>query len=157
MKNIIDETLTVIWDELKKEFVPFPRNNADWQKISSDFESIGGLPHQIGALDGKHVRIRQPPHTGTLYYNYKKFFSIVLMALVDANSNFIYVDVGAPGSNNDAIVFHHTNLFKKLEEETLNIPNPEPIEDNGIPIPYFIIGDGGFGLKKYLIKPYSST
>jgi hypothetical protein len=34
-----------------------------------------------GALDGKHFRIMHPPGSGAQYYNYKNFYSIILMAL----------------------------------------------------------------------------
>lgn len=51
----------------------------------------------IGALDGKHVHIRPPPGSGSEFFNYKNTFSIVLMALVDADYKFIYCDIGCNG------------------------------------------------------------
>ena len=47
------------------------------------------------AVDGKHIRVRRPPATGSEYYNYKDFYSMVLMVVVDAEYNFVFVDIGA--------------------------------------------------------------
>ena len=64
----------------------------------------------IGALDGKHIRIRKPGK-GTTYYNYKKFCSIILMAMVDADYKFMFIDVGAEGSCSDGGVFTNCDFM----------------------------------------------
>lgn len=93
-------------------------------------------------IDGKHINIRAPSNCGSFYYNYKGVNSIVLMAIVDDNYCFRYIDVGCNGRVADAGVFQNCDIFLKLENNIL--------PDGG-----FIVGDDAFPLKTYLLKPYS--
>lgn len=59
----------------------------------------------IGAMDGKRFLITKPSNTGSEYYDYKTNHSIIMLALVDAEYKFMYVDVGAQGRASDASVW----------------------------------------------------
>ena len=72
------------------------------------------LPKLCGAIDGKHIANRSPPNPGSLYYNYKNNFSIVLMVAVDAGYRFIVVDVGNYDSNSDTGIFKHSHFGQKF-------------------------------------------
>jgi len=80
------------------------------------------FPNCIGAVDGKHIRIINPAKSGSNYYNYKHFFSIVLMALVDSNYCFFSIDVGSYGREGDPNIFKKSPLGKKLYDRQLDIP-----------------------------------
>ena len=95
--RIVPEICDVIYNTLKSEYLKFPESEEDWLKIATGFEEKWQLPHCVGAADGKHIRIIHPPKSGSEFYNYKGFFSIVLMAVVDADYNFIFADVGCQG------------------------------------------------------------
>ncbi|GFT37789.1 DDE Tnp4 domain-containing protein [Trichonephila clavipes] len=73
-------------------------------------------------MDGKHIRIKPPSHSGATYGNYKGFFSIVLLALVDANLKFLYVDVGTNGRVSDERVWGKSKLKQAIVNGDMNIP-----------------------------------
>lgn len=89
---------------------------------------------------------------GAFYHNYKGTNTIVLMALVDANCKFIYVDIGCNGRCNDAGVFLQSNLSTVLMEGT-QIPK-NSVVGNGRCLPYVVVGDDAFPMQTHLMKPY---
>ena len=108
----------------------------------------------IGAIDGKHISIQQPSSTGSEFFNYKHFFSVILLALVDANYRFIYVDIGAAGRAGDSEVFGESTLKKALSSNNLNLPPPKSIQGISQKIDYNIVGDDAFPMATNLMKPY---
>ena len=74
-----------------------------WEKIAQDFSNFNNC---VGAMDGKRIMIRPPTNSGSYYFNYKYNFSIVLLALVDAEYKFIYVDVGCNGRKGAASIVY---------------------------------------------------
>lgn len=98
--EIVHSTSKSIWENLSETVMPQPTPES-LQNRAQDFRNIWNFPNCVGALDGKHITIQAPKRSGSLYFNYKKTFSIVLLALVDANYKFIAVDVGSYGKNSD--------------------------------------------------------
>ncbi|XP_077334047.1 uncharacterized protein LOC143975480 [Lithobates pipiens] len=101
---IVHDTCLIIWEELKTAVMPEPTSSL-WEEIAEEFWEKTNFTNCIGALDGKHIRLIKPPKSGSRYFNYKKYFSIVLLGLSDANMKFIAVDVGAYGSSGDSRIF----------------------------------------------------
>ncbi|XP_064116524.1 uncharacterized protein LOC135222366 [Macrobrachium nipponense] len=87
-----------IIDTYKPEVMKCPKAPEEWNNVAKRFASKWNYFNCVGALDGKHITIKKPKGGGSLYINYKKFHSIVLMALSNAKYRFLFVDVGAGGA-----------------------------------------------------------
>ncbi|XP_063411178.1 putative nuclease HARBI1 [Mytilus trossulus] len=151
----VPEVCQAIVDEYKVEAISCPTTQREWRDIAEEFQRKWNVPHACGALDGKHIAIRCPSNTGSLFNNYKGFFSVFLLALVDADYKFLWIDIGGCGSMSDAQIYNNSELKECLEEETIGFPDPDPMPNDDKNVPYFILGDDAFGLRTYLMKPYS--
>jgi len=89
--GIVYETCDAIWKTMQPIYMPCPIKE-DWVRIANDFEMKWNFPNCVGAVDGKHVVIKSPAKSGSMYFNYKGTFSVVLLAVVDANYSFVIID-----------------------------------------------------------------
>lgn len=154
ISNIVKETCNNIWAAFRREYIPKPTKEK-WLIIAREFEQRAHFPHCLGAVDGKHVRVQKFAKSGSMYLNYKHYFSIVLLAIVDADYRFIFVDIGAYGKDCDSSILQETPFWKSLQENTLEIPKPAPLTENGsAPLPYVFLGDEAFPLTTHLLRPY---
>ena len=155
VSRIVSETCVAISDSLKDIYLKPPKSAEEWKAISEQFEETWNFPHVIGAIDGKHIRIQCPSLSGTLFHNYKGFFSIVLLAICDADYCFTLYDIGSYGSNNDSGVLANSVMGQLLENNRCRVPSPEKLDGCSFePLPYYLVGDEIFPLKPWLIRPY---
>jgi hypothetical protein len=127
-------------------FFQLPETPNEWKLVASEFEARWNFTHCVGAMDGKHIVIRPPKHSGSLYFNYKQFFSIVLFALVDADYSFLMVDIGTNGRISDGGVLKQSQFGKALLAKTLNFPDREPLRGRNQDQPFVITADDAFAL-----------
>ncbi|XP_016656399.1 protein ANTAGONIST OF LIKE HETEROCHROMATIN PROTEIN 1-like [Acyrthosiphon pisum] len=120
---IVRECCLAIWKVLKIK-VLFTPSTQGWIQIANEFHNNWNMPNCIGAMDGKHVVHQAFANTGSVYYNYKGSHSIVLLAVCDADYNYLLVDIGAPGRNSDGGVFRQSTLGKKIINNDIKFPNP---------------------------------
>ncbi|CAH1253084.1 HARBI1 [Branchiostoma lanceolatum] len=151
----VPEVCRAITAEYRQEAFDTPSTPDQWRQVAKDFQTRWNFPHVCGAIDGKHVAIKKPRKSGSLYYNYKGFFSLVILAVVDSNYKILWADVGAPGSDSDCGIFNRSNLQLSLSEGIIGFPDPEPIPNDDEDTGYFLIGDDAFPLRTFLLKPYS--
>ena len=88
-------------DILKQDYMSKPTTEK-WLQIAEGFKIKANFPNCIGALDVKHIRIIKPEHSGSMFFNHKHFFSIVLLAVCNSNYMFNFVDISAYGKEEDS-------------------------------------------------------
>ena len=111
VSSIIKETCRAIWQVLNEKYLCAPKLPEDWKNIAEQFMQLWNFPNCIGAIDGKHIAIECPINSGSLYHNYKGFFSIVLLAICDAHYIFSFINIGDYGSNNDSGVLEKSLIM----------------------------------------------
>ena len=155
LNRVIRETYDAIFEALAGEYSRPPSSIEEWKNIARDFQETWNLPHVVGGIDGKHIRIQCPKQSRTLFHNYKGFFSFVLLAICDARYCFTLFDVGQYGSNNDAGMLANFSIGKEIEAGEMNISPPRHQEGCSFdPLPYYLVGEEIFSLKIWLMRPY---
>ena len=99
------------------------------------------------------MRIRKPPCSGSENFNYKDYNSYVLLAVANADYQFIWCDIGKLGMHNDGYLFNTSEFCHAVEENRLSIPGPGRLPDSNIVFPHYFVGDAAFGLRPWLFKP----
>lgn len=156
-RKIVKEVCEAIWFVMKKECIP--ELSKDYlETIAFDFEKNANFPHCIGAVDGKHVRIICPIRSASMFFNYKNFFSVVLMAVADSKYRFVYVNVGSFGKDCDPLIFKQSTLWQSILTKKIQLPKEKCLPGTESPlVPYYFIGDEAFGLHIHLMRHYGGT
>lgn len=155
VRRCILQTIIAINAEFQKKVLP-KHITSSWKNIAKDFLNRWNFPNCLGAVDGKHVEMFCPRKSGSLFFNYKRSFSINLMAVVDARYRFIMIDIGSYGSNADSAIFSNcffgNNFISK--SGVLKVPEDKNLPGTQTCVPHVLVGDEAFGLKTNLLTPY---
>ena len=90
----------------------FPTNCDEYKECMTDFDDIWQFPCCFGAIDGCRIPIKCPAgrmESSKVYLNCKHFYSVIMMAIVDARCRFIWASCSYPGSSHDVIIFIQQN------------------------------------------------
>ena len=98
---------------MKDDYLQCPTSQEDCTELADQTFQSWHFPNVCAAADGKYIALFHPFRSGSEFYNYKGFFSIVLMALVDCDYKFRYVVVGCQGRISDGDVFRSSSFFMK--------------------------------------------
>jgi hypothetical protein len=135
--------------------MPSP-NEEKGKRNAERYLELWNLSHCIDATDEKLIQVKCVPKSGSLYFNYKGYFSVVLVVRADADALFTTVHVGYFSKNSDTSVFRAPTLGQMLEKEELHIPCPAslPNDDSDEMFPYYFVADEAFSLKVNVMRLY---
>ena len=75
--KFVPQVCKVILKEFQQEYLVCPIDPEDWKKSEERFRNRWNVPHAVSALDGKHIAIKKPKKSGSEYFNYKGYFSLL--------------------------------------------------------------------------------
>ena len=110
-------------------FIKAPTFKKEWLDIATEFGNKWNFPHWLGAIDGKHIIIQAPPRSGSIFFNYKKSFSIVLLAVCNTNYDFTLVDNGELCRQNDGRIYNNSKLGMRVDRNLFNISESSTINE----------------------------
>lgn len=150
--SFLRETLKALIQVLKKWKVGKPPSTAaEWYQTAVQFEHLHRFPNAVGAVDGKHVQIVRPPKSGTLFFNYLRYYSVVLMALVGPRGEFMFYSIGSPGSQSDSSIWKRSSFYRMLANDS-RFPSSTTLGTEDLP--FVILGDSGFAIESSTMTPF---
>ena len=144
-----------LWDECVGQHLPSSEEH--FKEKILDMEERWQFSCCWCAVDGCHLPIKCPPgpFAAKEYHNFKNFYSIVLIGMVDANYRFVWGSCSFPGNSHDSIIFQSTQLYSDIKESDFI---PQISKDvSGVQVPPIILGDSAFPLMPWLMKPYTNA
>ncbi|KAK3763023.1 hypothetical protein RRG08_050137 [Elysia crispata] len=154
--EIVHETVVAIWEELQPLHMLVPSEET-LRSVAEDFFPIWNFPHCVGAIDGKHVPIRCPSNSGSMFFNYKKFFSVILQGVSGAKYRFINIDVGGYGKQSDGDTYQASELNRALTDGKINLPRPSFLPQTNVMASHVLIGDEPCPLLPFVLKLYNGS
>lgn len=140
-----------------------PQTEAEWKQIADNFELKWHFNKCLGIVGGKHViisKINQLNDTissSTIQngHDNRKYSNTILMAIVNDNFEFIYLNVSSRSRANDSGIWESSDFNSKIQTNSLNIPMDYNVNGTKSKLPYVFIGDKSFPLRNNLLRPFA--
>ena len=168
VSGLVPVVCQVIAESVMEGYMSLPDSKEKWLSVTKEFGEKWQFPNCVGVIDGKHVLLINPFNSGSTYFNYKSFFSTVLLTLIDAGYKFLYVNVGCQVCISDDGVFKNSELYYLLVNGEINLPDSRQLPDlsslndsflvesnRESEVPCIVVADDAFPLTMYCMKPCS--
>ena len=157
---IVNEVTTAIveclWEDTVKKHMP--KSEDEFRSKILDMEEAWQFPCCWSAVDGCHIPIKCPPgglESCKEYHNFKNFFSVVLMGMVDSKYRFVWASCGYPGNSHDSVIFQSTDLWNQIKNQDYLPKIGKKV--GSLLVPPLILGDAAFPLQPWLMKPCTNA
>ncbi|XP_059314015.1 protein ALP1-like [Lycium ferocissimum] len=119
-------------------WVGFP-NSGELESVSTQFESISGIPNCSGVLCCVRFKVNEE--------------IIAAQLVVDSSSRIISIIAGFRGDKTDFQVLKSSTLFQDIEKGTI-LMNSQALQINDVAVPQFFVGNGDYPLLNWLMLPF---
>lgn len=151
---MVYQTFRAIWKSLQRVHMPKP-STARLKEVAKKYYEKWQFPNCIGAIDGKPFKVKTRKRRGSEFRKRKKYISVVLQAVVDANYKFIAVEVGGGDEQSDDGAFQCSKLNELLSNGNYSVPPPARMPGSDEILPNVMIGNETYPLKTFLMRPYT--
>lgn len=83
ISKFIPEVYKAIYKSSKDEYLKIPSFTQEWESIADETCNRWHFPNAFAAADGKRMALFHPKESSSEFCNYKRFYSVFLLALVD--------------------------------------------------------------------------
>lgn len=147
----------VIYEVFAPDYMKRHGDEEEWRRILDQTNLQWQFPSCYVAIDGKHVCIICPTHSGWELCNYKGFYRIALLAFADYDYKFLIVEVGCQGRISDRAVYRNS-FYLALTKNELNLLGTQLLPQSSNPywkfhqdndkIYFVFVGEDAFPLSK---------
>jgi hypothetical protein len=99
ISGVIADTTSAVWVSLQPMFMS-PRKKSKWKHIAEKYLDF----FELAKLHRFNSCIKCFPKSGSLYFNYKGYFSVILLSCADTDALFTSVHAGEFDKNSDGSV-----------------------------------------------------
>ena len=94
----------------------------------------------VGIIDGKRIWLKCPSKSGTMYRNYKCYYSVVHQGFADGQYRFIAIGIGTYGQQSGSRIFCQSSLYH-LNSINFDKPNDKEVLLSDVKLLLVIVGD----------------
>ena len=155
-KEVSQAIIDFLWNESVTKYMP--QSEQQFRNKIVDMEEMWQFPCCWAAIDGCHIPIKCPPggqEACKEYHNFKNFYSVVLMAMVDSHYRFIWGSCSYPGNSHDSIIFQSTDLWSKIQKGNYLPQIAKKVGSQDVPP--LVVGDSAFPFTSWLMKPFTNA
>ncbi|KAG8239321.1 hypothetical protein J437_LFUL018753 [Ladona fulva] len=109
--------ISKIFGSALPNYVRMPTTARETAAVALQFYEISGFPGVLGAIDGTHIKIKNPGGPNSeVYRNRKGYFSINVQIIVDPSLKIMDIVARRPGFCHDARIFDNSSIRARIEE-----------------------------------------
>ncbi|XP_013192927.1 putative nuclease HARBI1 isoform X2 [Amyelois transitella] len=123
----------------RNKYIKFPQNYEDRHLKRLRFFNKFGIPDVLGCIDCTHVRIVRPNEHEDRFFCGKKFHSLNVQLICDADQQILSVDASHPGSFHDSFIWSHHPVRYHLDN----------LESEAT----WLLGDSGYSQRRTMMTP----